>query len=285
MNFRFDYLLKTASQQLQSRSDSAKFDAELLLAYVLKKDRSYLYTWPERQATEAQYQDFEQFIQRRLQGEPIAYIVGKQAFWTLNLKVSKDTLIPRPETELLIETALDYYSPQDNLSILDLGTGTGAIALAIASEFTQSQLLAVDISSAALDIAQDNAVQHGINNIQFLHSNWFNDIPSQHFDLILSNPPYIETDDPHLQQGDLRYEPRLALSSGKDGFRDIQQIIQSSQPYLKPQGWLMFEHGYQQASMARQYLSQAKFNHIQSLRDLAGHERISMASMPISPAR
>lgn len=277
MNITVSQVLKKAARCLTTTSDSARFDAELLLSYVIQKDRSYFYTWPDKLIAKSQQQHFEQLIQQRLQGQPIAYMVGKQAFWTLDLKVTKDTLIPRPETELLIETALDYYHPHAPLNILDLGTGTGAIALAMASEFTQSQIVAVDLSHKALQVAQDNAARHQLHNVQFLQSDWFSNIPAQKFDLILSNPPYIEVDDPHLQQGDVRYEPRLALHSGIDGFNDIQHIIQQSQSYLKPQSWLMFEHGYQQAKKARQYLAQARFESIQSLRDLAGHERISMA--------
>jgi release factor glutamine methyltransferase len=279
MNLTFYQILRKASQRLASHSDSAQFDAELLLAHVIKKERSYFYTWPERQMNNKQSQQFEKLIQQREQGQPIAYILGQQAFWTLNLKVSKDTLIPRPETELLIETVLDYYARYDALSILDLGTGTGAIALAIADEFPQSQILAVDISAEALKIAQYNAAHYQLSHVQFLQSDWFSNIPAQGFDCILSNPPYIDVDDPHLQQGDVRYEPRLALHSGAEGFKDIQHIVQHSPAYLKPHGYLMFEHGYQQASTARHYLAQAHFENIQSLRDLAGHERISIGRM------
>ena len=284
MIFTLRQLLKHATHRLALCSDSARFEAELLLSHVLEKDRSYFYTWPDQSVTESQQQHFEQLLQQRLQGQAIAYILGQQAFWTLNLNVTKDTLIPRPETELLIETALDYYNPNDTLSILDLGTGTGAIALAIASEFTHSQILAVDISAAALKVAKYNAIQHRLDNVQFLQSDWFTNIPPQPFDLILSNPPYIARDDPHLNQGDVRHEPRAALQSGMDGFMDIQHIIQHSPRYLKPQGWLMFEHGYQQAEKSRHALTQANFENIHSLRDLAGHERISLAAFQPLPA-
>jgi len=279
MNVTLFQVLKEAAQRLAPYSDSARFEAELLLAYVMKKERSYFYTWPNQCIIQQHYQHFEQLIQQRLQGQPIAYIMEQYAFWTLELKVTKDTLIPRPETELLIETALDYYKSQDALRILDLGTGSGAIALAIASEFRNSHILAVDLSTAALQVAKDNAVRHQLDNVQFLQSDWFSNILVQEFDLILSNPPYIEIDDPHLNQGDIRHEPRLALHSGIDGFNAIRQIIQQCQGYLKPQGWLMFEHGYQQAETARHYLANANFEKIQSLRDLAGHERISLASL------
>jgi release factor glutamine methyltransferase len=272
--------LKRAYQQLETHSDSAKFDAELLLAKVLNKDRSYLYTWPENILSTEQQQAFEELIQARIKGKAVAYLVGEQAFWTLNLQVTPDTLIPRPETELLIETALEYYSTQASLSILDLGTGSGAIALALASEFPHSQVLAVDISPAALKVAQHNAHTHQLDNVEFLHSSWFNQIPAQQFDLIISNPPYIEANDPHLQQGDLRYEPSIALASGFDGYDAIQEIIQNSPTYLKPQSYLMLEHGYQQAATTRHYLSQANFEDIQSRQDLAKHERITIGRLP-----
>jgi release factor glutamine methyltransferase len=272
--------LKHAYQQLKTHSDSAKFDTELLLAKVLNKDRSYLYTWPENVLSMEQQQAFEQLIQARIQGQAVAYLVGEQAFWTLNLKVTSDTLIPRPETELLIETALEYYSTQARLSILDLGTGSGAIALALASEFPHSQVLAVDISPAALTVAQYNAQSHQLDNVKFLHSSWFSQIPAQKFDLIISNPPYIESDDPHLQQGDLRYEPQIALASGIDGYDAIQEIIQNSPSYLKPQAYLMLEHGYQQATTTQHYLSQKNFEDIQSRKDLAKHERITIGRLP-----
>lgn len=272
--------LKRAYQQLETQSDSAKFDAELLLAKVLDKDRSYLYTWPENILSIEQQQTFEELIQARIQGQAVAYLVGEQAFWTLNLKVTSDTLIPRPETELLIETALEYYSTEASLSILDLGTGSGAIALALASEFPHSQVLAVDISPAALKVAQHNAYAHQLDNVQFLHSSWFSQIPAQQFDLIISNPPYIESDDPHLQQGDLRYEPQIALASGIDGYDAIQEIIQNSSAYLKPQAYLMLEHGYQQAARTQHYLSQANFEAIQSRQDLAKYERITIGRLP-----
>ena len=271
-------LLRYAAQLLSVSYDSAKFEAELLLAYVLKKERSYLYTWPEYELNSQQLQYFQQLLQQRLAGQPIAYLLGQQAFWDLTLKVTTDTLIPRPETELLIETALTLYTPDQKLSILDLGTGSGAIALAMASEFKYSQILAVDISMPALHVARENVQQHRLSNVQCLQSDWFTQIPEQTFDLIISNPPYIKEYDSHLVQGDLRYEPRLALTSGNDGLRDIQHIIQHSPSYLKPHGWLMFEHGYQQATDARNYLLQAGFIHCQSLKDLAGHERISIAS-------
>jgi release factor glutamine methyltransferase len=273
-------VLKHAYQQLDTHSDSAKFDAELLLTKVLNKDRSYLYTWPENVLSTEQQQTFEQLIQARIQGQAVAYLVGEQAFWTLNLKVTPDTLIPRPETELLIETALEHYATQASLSILDLGTGSGAIALALASEFPHSQVLAVDISPAALKVAQHNAQTHQLDNVEFLHSSWFSQIPAQQFDLIISNPPYIESEDPHLQQGDLRYEPQIALASGIDGYDAIQEIIQNSPTYLKPQAHLMLEHGYQQAATTRHYLSQANFEDIQSLKDLAQHERITIGRLP-----
>jgi len=270
-------LLKYATSQLASNSDSARIDAELLLCYCLNKERSYLFTWPEKIIEEQQVETFQRLLQQRIEGVPVAYLIGSRDFWTLNLKVTKDTLIPRPETELLVETALEKIPQDKPFSVLDLGTGTGAIALSIASERPLGQVLAVDVSAKALRVAKQNADDNRIDNVQFLQSSWFEQIPDQTFDLIVSNPPYIEDNDPHLDQGDVRYEPKLALTSGFDGFDDIRKIISHSPQYIKLGGWLMFEHGYNQADYSRELLRQnGQFSEISSLFDLAGHKRVSL---------
>ncbi len=269
-------LIKSASAELKLSSDSARLDAELLLCHVLNKDHSYLFAWPEYVLKVEELEKFQSLLQKRRGGMPIAYLLGHRDFWTLSLTVSSDTLIPRPETELLVETALGKIPTDQALSILDLGTGTGAVALAVASERPLCDVLAVDISDKALEIARQNAANNQINNVTFLQSNWFNKISKQTFDLILSNPPYIEKNDPHLSQGDVRFEPRLALASGADGFDDIRTIIKHAPNHLRASGWLMFEHGYQQAEHSQALLSQAGFKHVHSLQDLAGHNRITI---------
>ncbi len=273
-------LLQLATQQLNAFSDSARFDVELLLCHCLNKPRSFLFTYPEKTVSNNQYQLFQQLLERRCTGEPLAYLIGYRDFWSLRLKVTKDTLIPRPETELLIETCLALLPNDKAISIVDLGTGSGAIALALASEYSKAKVLAVDISNKALAVAQENAANHAINNVEFLQSNWFSEIPHQQFDLIISNPPYIEAHDPHLQRGDVRYEPLLALQSGQTGFDDIEKIISQSSKYLKQEAWLMFEHGYQQAKQSRRLLRQAGFKQVHSRLDLAGHERITLGACP-----
>ena len=226
-------LLKYAASQLSTTSDTARLDAELLLCHTIEKERSYLFTWPDYTLNNTQIKVFDNLLKQRLDGLPIAYLIGYREFWTLKLKVTADTLIPRPETELLVETALDRILTDKPISILDLGTGTGAIALSIASERSLSQVVAIDVSSKALAVAQQNSVDNHINNVAFLQSNWFDQLSGQEFELILSNPPYIEEDDPHIVQGDVRYEPRLALTSGADGFDDIRFIISRSKAHLK----------------------------------------------------
>ena len=269
-------LIKSATSQLNSTSDTARLDAELLLCHTIKKERSYVFTWPDYVLNHTQAKIFNDLLKQRLKGLPIAYLIGYREFWTLKLNVTADTLIPRPETELLVETALNKMLINKPMSVLDLGTGTGAIALSIASEQPSSKVLAVDVSADALAVAQQNSIDNHIHNVKFLKSNWFDQISNQEFDLILSNPPYIEEDDPHINQGDVRYEPRLALTSGTDGFDDIRFIISHSKKRLKHKGWLMFEHGYQQATLSQQLMVQAGYQEVESLKDFAGHERVTI---------
>ena len=201
-------------------SDSALLDTELLLCLALGVDRAYLKTWPDRWPNTEQLNAFQGYFQRRLRGEPIAYILGWQGFWSLELKVSTHTLIPRPETELLVETALALSLPQQ-ASVLDLGTGTGAIALALASERSTWTVTALDVEPLAVALAEENRANHSLDNVRVLQSNWFSSLPAVKFDLIVSNPPYIENNDPHLSQGDVRFEPASALVSGPQGFDDL----------------------------------------------------------------
>lgn len=256
-------------------SPTPRLDAELLLAAALGKPRSYLRTWPERELDADQLGLFRSHLQRRRQGEPVAYILGHQGFWSLDLEVAPHTLIPRPDTELLVESALALL-PATPLAALDLGTGTGAIALALASERPGWQVTGVDRVEDAVALAERNRQRLQLDNVRFLHSHWFSALAGQRFGLILSNPPYIRADDRHLGQGDVRFEPSSALVAGADGLDDIRAIIQAAPQYLLAGGWLLLEHGFDQAEAVRELLATAGFSEVHSRRDLGGHERISL---------
>jgi release factor glutamine methyltransferase len=274
---RIDQLLAHATQ---IDSPTAQLDAELLLAYVLDKPRSYLFTWPEKTLSEAQSQTFMALLERRQRGEPVAYLLGRQGFWTLDLQVAEHTLIPRADTELLVEAALQLTDADSPLQVLDLGTGTGALALALASERPQWTVTGVDRIESAVTLAQSNQQQLQLSNVRFLVGHWFSALTDQRYDLILSNPPYIADTDPHLQQGDLRFEPLSALVSGADGLDDLRLIIAQAPNYMTANGWLLLEHGYDQAGAVRKLLQQAGFVEVSSQRDLGGHERISLGRLP-----
>jgi release factor glutamine methyltransferase len=260
-------------------SPSPQLDAELLLAFCLGKSRSYLRTWPEHQPSAEQQQAFAALLQRRRAGEPVAYLLGRQGFWSLELEVAPHTLIPRPDTELLVETALQLL-PATPLKALDLGTGSGAIALALASERPAWQLTGVDRIAEAVALAERNRRHLGLANAHFARSDWFAALAGERFQLILSNPPYIAADDRHLAQGDVRFEPLSALVAGVDGLDDIRQIILAAPAHLQSGGWLLLEHGYDQAEAVRALLQAAGFGDVHSRRDLAAHERISLGQWP-----
>lgn len=256
-------------------SPTPRLDAELLLAAALGKPRSYLRTWPERELDAAQQAQFNAFMQRRRSGEPVAYILGRQGFWSLDLEVAPHTLIPRPDTELLVEAALERL-PATPLAVLDLGTGTGAIALALASERPAWQVTGVDRVEDAVALAERNRQRLNLGNASFVQSHWFSALAGQRYGLILSNPPYIRADDHHLDQGDVRFEPSSALVAGSDGLDDIRAIIQAAPQHLLEGGWLLLEHGFDQASDVRALLAAEGFVEVHSRRDLACHERISL---------
>ena len=274
---RIDQLLAHAAQ---ITSDTAQLDAELLLAFVLDKPRSYLYTWPDRTVEQAQAERYLTLLERRKQGEPVAYLLGRQGFWTLDLEVAEHTLIPRADTELLVEATLALGAADAPLQVLDLGTGSGALALALASERSLWQVTGVDRIESAVALAQRNQQQLQLTNVQFLVSHWFSAIAGQRYALIVSNPPYIADNDPHLQQGDVRFEPLSALVSGADGLDDIRLIITQAPSCLLADGWLLLEHGFDQAHAVRELLCQAGFVDVASQRDLSGHERISLGRLP-----
>lgn len=265
-------------QQLIQRfsdSDSAALDADCLLCAVLSCTRTYLRTWPEQELTPEQVEQAEQLAVRREQGEPVAYILGVREFWSLPLQVSPATLIPRPDTEALVEWALTLLSDKgQGQKALDLGTGTGAIALALKSEMPALSMWALEREPAALDLARRNAARLGFQ-VNFLASNWFAALNERNFQLIVSNPPYIDVADPHLSQGDVRFEPHTALVAEEDGLADIRQIIELAPDYLAPGGWLLLEHGWQQAEAVRELLWARGFHAVITRQDLGGQERVS----------
>ncbi|EKD54275.1 MAG: N5-glutamine methyltransferase, modifies release factors RF-1 and RF-2 [uncultured bacterium] len=266
--------LSLAAAEFTSISDTERLDAEILLAHVLQVDRSYLLAFPERILTSAENIFFEKLVAERKSKMPVAYIVGYREFWSLNLKVTPDTLIPRPETELLVEHALKEARGEKN-NIADLGTGSGAIALAIAHERPDFKVYATDKSLAALNIAKENAMRLNIQNVVFYEGDWCFALPKIKFDGIISNPPYIAQGDPHFQQNDVHCEPASALMAGENGLSDLCRIIREAKSYLKTEGFIMLEHGFLQAEAVRMLLAHHGYVDIHSYRDLAGHERVT----------
>ena len=267
---------KLISKTLVLEPSEARLEAQLLLQTSLDVNHSWLISHENDAMGGKQEAAFEALIKRRLNGEPIAYILGKREFYGLEFIVTPDTLIPRPDTETLVEAALAKIPTDQTCSVLDLGTGTGAIAIAIASQRPQAQITAVDASPAALAVAQTNAQNLHVNNVQFVLSDWFGALQGQTFDVIVSNPPYIAEDDSHLAQGDLRFEPASALAAGKDGLDCIRAITSQAKQYLKPQGWLMLEHGYNQAEKVLPLMENAGFKSISSILDLSGIYRVTV---------
>ncbi|MBZ0222470.1 MAG: peptide chain release factor N(5)-glutamine methyltransferase [Dokdonella sp.] len=255
-------------------------EAEILLAHVLGRSRSWLFAWPELEPTTEQRAAFARLIEARRHGEPIAYLTGRRGFWTLELEVTPAVLIPRPETELLVELALARLPLDGEVSVADLGTGSGAIALAIASERPQARVLATDASEAALAVARGNAQRLGLGKVDFAQGNWCAPLGERRFDLMVSNPPYIASGDPHLAQGDLRFEPGSALASGADGLDAIRCILAEAPRHLVGRGWLLLEHGHDQAAAVRELLTAHAFVEVGSTRDAAGHERVSFGRRP-----
>ncbi len=268
--------LAAATQRLGERAE-----AELLLLHVLQQPRSWLFAHADDALDMDVQTSYQQLLVRREAGEPVAYLVGHRGFWTLDLEVSPATLIPRPETELLVELALQRLPAHFDGQVADLGTGSGAIALAIARERPRARVIATDASAAALEVAQRNAQRHAIDNVRFVQGDWLAPLAGQRFELIVSNPPYIEAGDPHLARGDLRFEPASALASGGDGLDDIRRIVDGARAQLAPGGRLLFEHGWNQGEAARALLLDAGYAEVFTAQDMEQRERVSGGRCPI----
>lgn len=267
--------LEQALQKLEQRNTESRLETEILMCHVLKKNRAYLFAHPEELISQNQIEHFEELIQQRVKGIPIAYITGSRDFWSLSLKVNPATLIPRHETERLVELVLELMPNKPGISLLDLGTGSGAIALAIATERPYWDIDACDYSKEALIIAKENATDLGITNVTFYQSDWFKQLPRKRYHAIVANPPYIAEQDPHLLEGDVRFEPQTALVSGQEGLADLQYIIEQSIDYLVPEGLLLLEHGYDQMSYLRSILNKLGYENVQCWQDIQGHDRVS----------
>lgn len=256
------------------RLDIERRDAEAVLLHVLGKNTAFLRTWPDFVLSAEQVTDYQTAISRLAAGEPLAYVLGEQAFWTLTLQVTPDTLIPRPDTERLVEAALTRMSAVQG-RVLDLGTGSGAIALSLAAEHPTWQVLASDFSAAALAVARSNAIKNSLSNCEFRCGSWFDVVDeNEKFDLIVSNPPYIDPDDAHLAA--LTHEPITALIAPQHGLADLRQIVAGAVRYLLDAGWLLVEHGYDQGLAVRELFMQAGFGQVETLRDYGGNERVTL---------
>lgn len=274
----FQEWLKQAVAALQG-GDSPKRDAEILLGHVTGKSRSWLVAFGETELLPEQQARLDALLARRVRGEPVAHLIGEREFWSLPLRVSDATLIPRPDTEVLVEQALARL-PAAPSRILDLGTGTGAIALALASERPDCEVLGVDRIEAAVALAQSNAERLAIANAAFLLSHWFDALPAGRFDLIVSNPPYIDACDQHLSQGDVRFEPRSALVADEAGLADLRQLIAQAPQWLAPGGWLLLEHGWQQDAAVRALMQQQGFLQVATVNDYGGNPRVTLGRIP-----
>jgi len=272
-------LLLKAEQSIHC-SESARLDAEILFCDVMQFNRSRIYSHPEQIIPDDKSALFQSLIKQRQKGHPIAYLTGKKEFWSLELAINEDTLIPRPETELLVETALQIIPASAAFNILDLGTGCGAIAIAIASERPNCKIVATDISENVLTMAKRNAETHHLKNIQFYHSDWYQNISLQSFDLIVSNPPYIKQDDEHLSQGDVRFEPEHALVAGADGLQAINMILENAKRYLASDAYLLIEHSYDQKSLVQEAFKKHNFKQLKTFQDLSGQDRMTQGQSP-----
>lgn len=274
---RIDNALAWAAAQLEG-GESPSVDAKVMLANILDKSQTYLFTWPDKMLNATEKAEFENAVAKRKRGEPVAYIIGKRDFWTLSLFTSPDTLIPRPDTEVLVEHVLNWANenPSNALSICDLGTGTGAIALALASEIPAASVTGVDFQQGAVNLATRNAAANGITNARFVQSDWFSALTGQTYDMIVSNPPYIEETSPYLNEGDVRFEPKTALTSGCDGLDDIKHIINNAPQFLNKGALLAFEHGFDQGTAVNTLLADAGFVDVKTIKDYGDNDRVTL---------
>ena len=280
-----DSALREATDKLTPTHESARADAEVLLACVRKRPRHEVMGFPERPIDAASLTRYRTMVEQRRRGVPVAHLTGRREFWSLSLKVTADTLIPRPETEHLVECALELLPPDSAAEVADLGTGSGAVALAIASERPASRFTATDTSAAALSVASANAARLDINNVHFVRGHWYQPLAGRMFHLIVSNPPYVAEADTCVDRGDLRFEPRDALVSGTDGLTAIEEIIHEAGEHLLPGGWLALEHGATQSARVRALMADYGFNSIGSIADLAGHPRVALGRHGTGPVR
>jgi len=267
-------LLRAAIERIE------RADAEALLLHALGRDRAWLFAHGRDAVPAPVAEGFDALVARRVAGEPVAYLTGRRGFWTLDLAVTPATLIPRPETELLVELALARLDARPGRRALDLGTGSGAIALAIASERPQLEVVATDASAAALEVARGNAATHGLGNVAFRLGPWWTPLAGEQFDLVASNPPYISANDPHLAQGDLRFEPASALASGADGLDDIGLIVDGAPAHLRANGWLLLEHGWDQGAAVAALLKARGFDDVATEQDLEHRDRVTLGRWP-----
>tara|TARA_R110001583_G_scaffold6421_14_gene32531 strand:- start:525 stop:1382 length:858 start_codon:yes stop_codon:yes gene_type:complete len=267
--------LQWAYSQLAATSESAHVDAEALLLHCLNKNRSFLYTWPERQLTSEQFKAYSQMIAKRQNGTPVAHIIGEREFWSLPFIVNDSTLIPRPDTEILVETALNL-SVRHNARVLDLGTGTGAIALALASERPKWRITAIDNVPEAVELAKANRGNLNLPDVEIIQSDWFSAVKQRDFDLIVSNPPYIDEADEHLHLGDVRFEPQSALTAGNEGYADLYYIAEQARSHLLTGGYLLLEHGYEQAIKVREKLIELGYHNVATVRDFGSNDRCTL---------
>lgn len=274
---RIDNALTWAVKQLEG-GESPSVDAKVMLANILGKSQTYLFTWPDKTLGDIELAQFRAAVAKRKRGEPVAYIIGKRDFWTLSLFTSPDTLIPRPDTEVLVEQVLNWASEHLSypLSICDLGTGTGAIALALASELPKASVTGVDFQHGAVKLATRNAQANNLTNARFVQSDWFSALNGQTFDIIVSNPPYIEETSPYLDEGDVRFEPKTALTSGHDGLNDIKHIVNNAPDYLNKGALLAFEHGFDQGAVVKALLEGAGFIDVKTIKDYGDNDRVTL---------
>lgn len=272
-------ILAQAAHALAATSDSPVLDAEVLLCHVLQKNRPFLRAWCDKNVDESELAHFQKLCGQRQQGQPIAYLLGQREFWSRDFIVNPAVLIPRPDTELLIELALPLIPNDTPCHILDLGTGSGIIGITLAAERPNAQVLATDFSLSALAVAQQNAKHHQLANIRFYHSDWFTNLAPQRFQIIVSNPPYIAANDAHLQQGDVRFEPESALIAAENGLQDIQTIAGTAKNWLAEHGCLLIEHGYDQESAVQALFIAYGYQNVQTHKDLSGQPRVTSGTI------